>query len=222
MSTGVLVNLIPLVIYWRIEHVFRRCVGRPKSTELVSRNQDIVRMISEGHSYQVIGDTFNITRQRVFQIAREYQEDIPDDDYRDAQRTELEGVKEELLRIFRLPGREKTTPGGSVVYRLGENGKPDHSQPFFDPYDKVDIALAIVKLSERISKLYGIDRMRQKEKDSSTEITEALSFLEQQSRQSKILAAQNAALRKQIEDKDIIEAEVVEEETAGQAPAPYS
>jgi hypothetical protein len=202
-------------------------VGRSKDVALVSRNRDIIRMIGEGYSYQVIADQFGVTKQRIAQVNKEYQEDIPDDDYRDWQRTELEGMKDELLRIFRLPGKLMVTPGGAIICEYGEDGKPDKSKPVYDPYAKTEVAITVLKVWERLAKAYGLDRMRQREKDSSSEITEALSFLEQQSRQAKILAAQNAALRKQIEDHDIIEADVVEETpgapaTGEQAPDPYS
>ena len=160
-------------------------------------------MVSKGFSYQMVGDNYGISKQRVFQIVQEYRETVTDDSYRDYLITQTEGVLEELLRIFRGPGKQVVTPGGSLVYEKNEDGSIDYSRPVYDPYAKADIADRIFKGIDRISKAGAYDRPKQRETDQSAEVNEWMTYVEQ-------LAAENKALREQLTSPEITQGEIVD------------
>jgi Homeodomain-like domain len=185
-------------------------VSRSKSTELADRNQRIVEMIAEGYSGQVIADNFGITRQRVSQIVQEHQEAVTDDAYRDVMRTQAEGVLDELFRIFRGPGKRMVSPGGKIICENNPDGTPDFSRPVYDEYAKVDVANAIIKLQERLGRSYGLDRVRQRERDQSEEMGEFMTWVAELDAQNKALKAQ-LANSAETSPPEILQAEIVEE-----------
>jgi hypothetical protein len=169
-------------------------------------------MVAAGYSGQVVAENFGITRQRVSQICQEFQDSVNDDAYRDLMRTQAEGVLEDLFKIFRGPGRRVTTPRGPAYEMVPnpETGKleQDFSRPLYDEYEKVKVADTIVKIMERIGKSYGIDRIKQRERDQSGEMSEFMTWIAELDAQNKALRAQLAA---SADHREILTAEVVEE-----------
>ena len=97
------------------------------------------------------------------------------------------------------------TPVGSIIYEKDADGKIDFTRPVYDPYEKVRIADSLTKVHERLSRLYGIDRPRQRERDQGTEMNEFLAYLDQ-------LSTENTELKAQLEklSRGVITAEVVQ------------
>lgn len=184
----------------------REFVGRSKDLALVDRNKDIVQMVSKGYSYQAVADTFGLTKQRIAQICSESHESITDDSYRDLMRTELEGLSEDLFRLWRGPGPLVISPGGSIVCEYGPDGKPDHSRPVHDEYAKVKVAETLLKTIERRAKLYGIDRMKQRTQDQTAEVAEFMAWVQQLDAEKKALEAR---LTRYEEEPEVVQAEIV-------------
>jgi hypothetical protein len=161
-------------------------------------------MIREGHSYQVVADTFGVSKQRISQINSEYQEQISDDSYRDMDRTRLEKLDEDLFKRFIGPDEPLVSARG-LVYEIDPATGQNFSKPVPDIRLKIELALAWTKIQERKAKLYGLDRNRQRERDQSGEMQEFLSYMTQ-------LTDENDKLKKQVEilSRNVIEAEVVD------------
>lgn len=184
---------------------------RSKDLALVERNQEIVAMISAGSSLADVAGKFGISRQRCSQIAQEYQEVISDDARRDILLTQMEGDLDILTGIIKNPGYV-VTPGGMIVCEYYDDGRVDHrgkpvpdpSRPLIDKGLQVKGIEVATRLRERISKMYGIDRVRQRERDQSQEMDEFVAYVEK-------MSSENAELKAQVEklSQSIPEAEVV-------------
>ena len=195
-------------------------MGRSKDIALIQRNQQILSDIRQGIPYQAIADKWGLSKQRIAQINQESQETVTDDAYRELQRTRLEYIQDELFRDFAEPAILVNARG--PVYELiqvktadGPKMIQDFTRPVYDRRLKIEIAGAITKIDERLAKLFGLERGKQRERDQSGEQAEFLAYIDG-------MAQENADLRKQVEvlSGRITEAEVIPEEEQAELQPP--
>lgn len=191
------------------EFIFEELVGRSKDIALIQRNQQILDDIRQGIPYQVIADKWGLSKQRIAQINQESQETVTDDAYRELQRTRLEYIQDELFRDFKEPAQLVNARG--PVYEMirvntadGMKTVPDLDRPVYDRRLKIEIAGAITKIDERLAKLFGLERGKQRERDQSSEQIEFLNYLQQ-------IADENEELKKRVAilSRDVIEGEAI-------------
>lgn len=183
---------------------------------LVSRDQDIVKMASEGYSYAVIGETFGITKQRVGQVVQASREDVSDDAYRETDLAQLEYIESELFAKFRQPPPVLVNARG-LVYEMVRVNTPDgsrliqdESRPVPDERYTLDLVDRILRVKERKARAMGTDRLRSRDKDQSDELAEFLSWAQGKAAEAAALAAENAKLRAQLDPHPVLEAEVID------------
>lgn len=178
-------------------------------------------MVAEGkNSYAQISDKFGVSKARISQIIQRYYEELPDDGSRDLQRAKLEKAQEMMFAIMTGPGKRVVSPGGSPVFERFDDGTIDYSKPLYDEEIRIKAALAGVTIAERLAKSFAWDRPKQLQKDESSEYATAMAYVEEISQKNKdgqqqleLLAEQNRQLQERLterEDKDIVEAEIVE------------
>jgi hypothetical protein len=187
----------------------------------MQRNQEIISMIRQGIPYQQIADAKGISKQRVSQINQEYQEVVTDDAYRELQRTRLEYIQDELFKEFTEPVILVNARG--PVYELIKVNTPDgpkmvqdFDKPVYDRRLKLEIIDRIIKTDERIAKLFGLERGKQRDRDQSAEQQEFLAYVQQLMDEGDQLRKRNEELARQVamlNQPQVIEAEVIHEES---------
>lgn len=176
-------------------------------------------MVGEGrHSYAEIAEKHGISKARISQVIQRYYEELPDDGSRDLQRAKLEKAQEVVSAIMNGPGKPVVSPGGKQVFETDPDGNILWGKPLYDQEIKIKAALAVVTISERLSRAYALDRPKAKERDESSEYAQAMAYVEQISKQNKELTAQAEIMASQLaehENHDVVDAEIVEDPSEG-------
>lgn len=155
----------------------------------MTRNSRILEMAAEGHPHAAIAETFGISKSRVSQIISEHYEEITDDGSRDWARAILEGYLGHIQKLVNGPGKRFVSPSGRPVYEIREDGSFDFDRPLYDEYAKRELIDAGVKVVDRLSRLYALDKPKLKEKDESPEFEQAMEYVRQLASEKKELLA---------------------------------
>lgn len=175
----------------------------------MTRNARIIEMAAAGHPLADIGETFGITKSRVSQIITEHYEEINDDASRDWSRAILENYLQTIQKLVDGPGKRFVSPSGRPVYELNEDGTFDFGRPLYDEYEKKGLIDAGVKVIDRLSRLYALDKPKIKEKDESPEFEQAMQYVRQLASEKKELLAKLAEYG---EETQTFVAEIIEDD----------
>lgn len=172
---------------------------RHKDVALQDRNLRIAQMVAEGYGLQAVADQFSITRARVSQIVSEYQSVLSDDGTRDVMIAQIDSYLEDTLHpIIRGPGTPLYSQGSGKLV-LGLDG-----ELIYDERIKIDAVNSALRAQERKAKLKALDRAKQKEKDESKEINEAMAYLQQLAQEKQELEARVAQYEQQLPELEIV------------------
>ena len=152
---------------------------------------------------QVIADTVGLSKARVNQILAELDEEVTNDGYRAFLRSQLEVGLAKLIEIIREPPPKKVSAGGKVMYDVDTSDPSgrllDFSKPLYDKQIQVDAAKSLPGITDRLSKLYGVDVSKPKGPADDDQRVEWVAYVEQ-------LQAE----RKKLQDKLLEHGEVLE------------
>lgn len=183
-----------------------------KNLELASRDLQIVAMIRAGYSYEEIAGTFGISRARVSQVNKKFQEETGEDERRAALASLLEGWLYNVLQpLVNGPGKLMVTVKGDVV--RDENG-----DPVYDPFPKIDAVDRGVKVLDRLSRLYALDKPAKKPRDDEDDTPaylEAMAYVQQLAEEKRHLAAEREILAARLRElesgqEEVHDAEIVD------------
>lgn len=185
---------------------------RKRSLDIAIRNQEIFRRVSSGERLQAVADDYGLSKQMISKIFHGHYDKVGDDATRDVLRA---GLEESWLSLSRYERELNNDQGGKRV--IAANGKPvyelienpsDPSRPFWDftrpVYEKGDvirIAEAKARLAQQIARLYGLERLQQRQPDQAREIAEALAWVEQLAADKKALAGERDRLQATVTGK---------------------
>lgn len=159
-----------------------------KSIEMADRNARIIQMSNEGRTLAEIGAHFGLSRARISQIINEYDSEIGDDDYRAVMRVKLESFLNDTLEPLRHgPGKPLVANGN------GQWIKDEFGNPVYDEFVKIDVINTEIRVIERLTKLYAIDKVRIKETADQSEMDRVVAFFEETLREKKELEERLAA-----------------------------
>jgi hypothetical protein len=130
------------------------------------------QLYTHGTTLQQIADRYDISRQRVAQIIANYtkQGTVTDNEARHLHRTQLEGLRDELIAMFFEPPPPMYDVKGNML--IDENGEPVR-----DIEIKLKTADYARKLSESIRRMDATDLPRQRYLSEDEAMSEVRKFL---------------------------------------------
>lgn len=139
-------------------------------------------MSNEGRTLAEIGGHFGLSRARISQIIHEYDSEITDDDYRAVMRVKLESFLHDTLEPLRHgPGKPLVANGN------GQWIKDEFGNPVYDEFVKIDVINTEIRVIEKLTKLYAIDKVKVKDTADSSEMDQVVAFFEETLREKKEL-----------------------------------
>lgn len=192
---------------------------RPRSVELVVRDQQVLEMAAAGYTQRDIASTLGISAARVNQILKRDWQTFEDDADRSFQKEVLDSAIKVSVGYMLGPGEQRVAANGKPVYEplVDEEGNPvyrngqlvpDTSKPVRDEQSKVKAAETVGRLIATRARVFGTERKTVPIIEESSEVTEMIEWLEQG-------VAENARLRQLLASNgigtEVIEAEVISE-----------
>lgn len=193
-------------------------VSKSKDMTLLDRNHRIRAMRDEGRTMQVIADTVGLSKARVNQILAELDDEVTTDGYRSFLRSQLEVGLAKAIEIIREPPPKKVSAGGKVMYEPDTDDPsgrtPDYSRPLYDKQIQIDAVKALPSLTDRLSKLYGVDARQPKVAEDDDQRVQWVTFVnkvvaDRQRLQDRLAVHGEYLELDSDEDSEVVEAEVV-------------
>ncbi len=137
-------------------------------------------MLTKASTAEELAERFGLSRSRIYQIVgMRAGADVPDDVTTGVHRLRLEQVLLEMHRIALGPPSYKIAATGAVVEYDGA--------PVVDNSEKINAAVAVMRIDESIRKLIALDKPRRKELPHDQAMARVQAFLENLTAQGEVI-----------------------------------